>query len=257
MSSNRGSINFWTYTITRENWVYAFRTKFIKRMVRKWSYLNSFDHISNKNLLPLKALKTFKVFRKTTRFKKFNKGISLMVRKKYAKRKYKTTWLFLTYTTQAWTSHYLKSRQFERFFQSLGLFNAKAYSADYDVFRISTANNTPEAGLNIFSCSWSVAKHYLNSQSPLQSTLQVRLIKDSKVSYVHALTPTDLSKSESAYPLATNYDNILYHPHTESVNSSNYLLLLQGLNTASFAHNSQYIIACRQILILLTLKYLK
>lgn len=41
--------------------------------------------------MPLEALKTFKVFRKTTRFKKFNKGVTLMVRKKYAKRKYKTT----------------------------------------------------------------------------------------------------------------------------------------------------------------------
>ena len=180
-----------------------------------------------------------------------------MVRKKYAKRKYKTTWLFLTYTTQAWTSHYLKAKQFERFFQSLGLFNAKAYSADYDVFRVSTANSNIEAGLNIFSCSWSIAKHYLNLQSPLQSTLQARLIKDSKVSYVHALSPTDLSKSESAYPLATNYDNILYHPHTESINPSTYLQVLQELNTASFTYNSRYVVTCRQILIVLTLKSLK
>ena len=226
-------------------------------MVRKWSYLNSFNHIMNKDLLPIKALKTFKVFRKTTRFKKFNKGITLMVRKKYAKRKYKTTWLFLTYTTQAWTSHYLKARQFERFFQSLGLFNAKAYAADYDVFRVSTAGSGTETGVNIFSCSWGVAQHYLNSRSPLQSTLQARLIKDSKVSYIQALSLTDLSKSESAYPLATNYDNILYHPHTDNINPLNYAELLNSLSSASFSYNSRYIVACRQILTLLTLKSLK
>jgi len=223
-------------------------------MVRKWSYLNSFDHISNKNLTPFKELKTFKVFRKTTRFKKFNKGITLMVRKKYAKRKYKTTWLFLTYTTQAWTSHYLKSRQFERFFQSLGLFNAKAYSADYDVFRVSTIGSAIETGVNIFSCSWKIAKHYLNSRSTLQSPLQARLIKDSKVSYIHAQNLTDLSKSDAAYPLATNYDNILYHPHTENINPNVYSQLLKGLNTSSFLYSAHYVVVCRQILTLLTLK---
>ena len=223
-------------------------------MVRKWSYLNSLDNTSSNSLTPFKALKTFKVFRKTTRFKKFNKGITLMVRKKYAKRKYKTIWLFLTYTTHAWTSHYLQSKQFERFFQSLGLFNAKAYSSDYDVFRISTLSSVIETGVNIFSCSWRIAKHYLNPKSSLQSTLQTRLIKDSKLSYVHASNLTDLSKSESAYPLATNYDNILYHPHTENINPNIYSQLLQSLNNTTFSYTTHQTVLCRQILILLTLK---
>jgi len=226
-------------------------------MVRKWSYLNAFDHISNKSLTPFKALKTFKVFRKTTRFKKFNKGITLMVRKKYAKRKYKTTWLFLTYTTRSWTSHYLKARQFERFFQSLGLFNTKAHAADYDVFRVSTVGSGNDTGINIFSCSWRIAKHYLNSKSPLNSILQTRLVKDSKVSYVHALSLTALSQSESAYPIATNYDNILYHPQTENIDPHAYSQLLTGLSTVSFLYNSHYVVACKQILTLLTLKSLR
>jgi hypothetical protein len=196
--------------------------------------------------MPLEALKTFKVFRKTTRFKKFNRGVTLMVRKKYAKRKYKTTWLFLTYTTQAWTSHYLKSRQFERFYQSLGLFNAKAHSADYDVFRVSTVGFGNEIGINIFSCSWGIAKHHLNLRSPLHAAIQTRLVKDSKLSYVQASSLTDLSRSDSAYPLATNYDNILYHPHTETVEPKVYSQLLMDLGATSFLYSSHYAVVFRR-----------
>lgn len=61
-------------------------------MVRKWSYLNlneSNYNIDSYNFIS--SIYNFKVFRSTTRFKKYNRSeLTFMVRKKYSKRKHKT-----------------------------------------------------------------------------------------------------------------------------------------------------------------------
>ena len=53
-------------------------------------------------------------------------------------RKRKSTLLFAYYITKDWVYHYLKLRQFERFYQSFGLSNITAYAADFDVFKVAT-----------------------------------------------------------------------------------------------------------------------
>jgi hypothetical protein len=222
-------------------------------MVRQWSYLNAFNLIHVGALSPIKSLKIFKVFRKTTRFKKFNKGITLMVRKKYAKRKYQTTWLFLTYVTEAWTRHYLNSRQFERFYQALGLFNARAYSADYDVFKVSSLGLESSNGINILSCTKNITERYINYFNMTKSVFGQSLVKDSKLSFVQSISLSGLAASELAYPVATTYENLTYHPHIENVEVSSYSELVAGLDDLVFKHSLAYTSSVRQILTLTTL----
>jgi len=222
-------------------------------MVRKWSYLNAFNLIHTGALSPIKSLKIFKVFRKTTRFKKFNKGITLMVRKKYARRKYQTTWLFLTYVTEAWTRQYLNSRQFERFYQSLGLFNARSYSADYDVFKVSSLGLDSGNGINILSCTKNITERYINHYNMPKSVFLKSPVKDSKLSFVQSVSLGGLAASELAYPVATTYENLTYHPHTGDVEDSTYLELLAGLDGIMFEHSLTYASSIRRILTLTTL----
>lgn len=96
-------------------------------MVRKWSYLEINNQPQDLGILKrtpkttLKKRHTFKVFRATTRFKKWTVGLTRVVRKKYIRRKHLTTLMNLNYITNSWVSTYLKQRNFVRFYQGLGL----------------------------------------------------------------------------------------------------------------------------------------
>jgi len=53
------------------------------------------------------SMHTFKVFKKTTRFKKFSKGITSFVRRKNIKRKVKSSLIFSAIISAAWLKAYL------------------------------------------------------------------------------------------------------------------------------------------------------
>lgn len=54
---------------------------------------------------------TFKVFKKTTRFKKFSKGITSFVRRKNIKRKIKSSLIFSAIISAAWLKAYLYTKR--------------------------------------------------------------------------------------------------------------------------------------------------
>lgn len=91
-------------------------------MVRKWSYLttNNTSATFHKMTSLLKCY-SFKVFRKTTRFKKFKRLETVFVRKKDSTRKRQTSWFTLTVILAQWSLQYLKSRQHLRYFQTIDL----------------------------------------------------------------------------------------------------------------------------------------
>ena len=92
-------------------------------MVRKWSYLNSSSTLKPLNTLQhLTSSYTFKVFRVTTRFKKFQRYETKFVRKQDSSRKRQTSWLVLTTILAAWSLSYLKLKYFIRFYQTLGIY---------------------------------------------------------------------------------------------------------------------------------------
>jgi len=79
---------------------------------------------------------TFKVFKKTTYFRKYNRGLTVFVRRKNILRKRKTNNIVLTFIASKWVVFYLRLRRIARYAQ-----------AKY-TFRIANALSSIEAFTN-------------------------------------------------------------------------------------------------------------
>ena len=86
-------------------------------MVRRWSYINNDLHLSDFTGV-IKAHR-FKVFRKNTKFKKFNRGLIDFVRRKNIKRRRYMNYLTLSFLSSDWSKIYLNQRSIIRFIQSV------------------------------------------------------------------------------------------------------------------------------------------
>ena len=92
-------------------------------MVRKWSYVTPTKGLLvNKSLSELTKCYSFKVFRMTTRFKKYQRNGTSFVRKQDSSRKRQTSWLTLLSVFAQWSLQYIKYRQYLRYYQSLSLY---------------------------------------------------------------------------------------------------------------------------------------
>ena len=216
-------------------------------MVRKWSYLATRDlDIDTQSLESTSQLYHFKVFRKTTRFKKFNKGITRMVRKSYARRKHRTNWLVLSYITKSWVTNYFKMRQFERFYSALGRFQFDAFSPNFNVFSMKLGAVLNYNGINILSCSKKVLGRHIN-QSCGASFLK-NPTKNTNSAIVQVSNLHDLSLSTEVYPNLVNLNNLLYpygdisissvaDTHTETLNTLTAGILRSTLLTTSTVYS--------------------
>lgn len=209
-------------------------------MVRKWSYLKTFTLSSPTTLAPIKATKSFKVFRKTTRFKKYNRGITRIVRRKYMTRKRKSTGLFAYYVTKDWVHHYLKLRQFERFYQSFGLSNLSAYSADFDVFKVAP-ERINESGIHIFSCSKSIFTHFQLKNTSLGSALRKSQLSNSKQTFIQTDSFDALSTSQLAYPIAASIDGQEYPTYTPTPTYTENDQLFKALQHTQFRSTTNFV----------------
>lgn len=178
-------------------------------MVRKWSYLKTSNlAISVHTLKSLTQLLHFKVFRKTTRFKKFNRGITRVVRKTYARRKHRTNCLIWYYITKSWVANYLKMRQFERFYSGLGRFQFEAFSSNFEVFSVKLHSISNYNGVNIISCAKNVLGKHTN-----QSTSALFLKNPTKyanTTSIQLINLQDISASSEIYPNLVNFENSLF-----------------------------------------------
>jgi hypothetical protein len=178
-------------------------------VVRKWSYLESHNLGLEVNFLESSTqLYHFKVFRKTTRFKKFNKGITCMVRKNYARRKHRTNWLVLSYITKSWVTNYLKMRQFERFYSTLGRFQFDAFSTNFNIFSVKLNSILNRNGINIASCSKTILKRHINQS--YGSEFLKNPTKNSNSAILQTTSLQSLILSSDIYPNLVNLENTLY-----------------------------------------------
>jgi hypothetical protein len=187
-------------------------------MVRKWSYLETRDlDLDMQSFESTSQLYHFKVFRKTTRFKKFNKGITRMVRKNYSRRKHRTNWLVLSYITKSWVTNYLKMRQFERFYSALGRFQFDTFSSNFDIFSIKLNSILNHNGINIVSCSKKVLEKHTN-QSYGAGFLK-NPTKNTNSAVIQVSSLRDISLSTDIYPNLVNLENSLF-PYDDIAMSS-------------------------------------
>ena len=103
-------------------------------MVRKWSYLTSSHrtHTGSKDD-GIYNFYVFKVFRVTTRFKKYRRYKTTFVRKKDKLRKKNTNWINLLRIFAHWSTVYLKSRYLIRTYQMLYIsqYNCVLYNLNF------------------------------------------------------------------------------------------------------------------------------
>jgi len=152
--------------------------------------------------------------------------------------------------------HYLKLRQFERFYQSLGSSSILAYSADYDVFKVAPANIN-DGGIHIFSCAKSLIHHFAHIKKTKQSTLNVCNVGNSKITFIQTDSLETVSESSLAYPIATTLDGLEYHSVSNSTKQSESLQLLKTLQSRQFDSTLKFNQSLNSILTMLTLKNIK
>ena len=145
-------------------------------MVRKWSYiklgtvtsnLNLYNPINNASIDKTFKRYRFKVFRATTRFKKYTTGdVTCVVRKLPIQLKRKTTLINISSITSHWITHYLKLRQLNRFMQNIKLFNKQSNLPNIVVFNKTTDTLKYNGGVNITTCSWKIFKNLPTKNHP-------------------------------------------------------------------------------------------
>lgn len=176
-----------------------------------------------------------------------------MVRRKYMKRKRKSSSLFAYYITKSWVQNYLKLRQFERFYQSLGSSQVMAYAADFDVFKVAPTNIN-DSGIHIFSCTKSLINHFINVAKLTSSPLIFSNIQNSRLTYVQSDSLETIAQSNLSYPSAIRFDESNYHPVNETPNQSDTVLLLQNLHDQQFKTSLNFSRSLYCILTTLTIK---
>lgn len=118
-------------------------------MVRRWSYIDS--KLLHADLIPVSRGHRFKVFKKNTKFKRFNRGLIDFVRRKNIKRKRYINFITLSYLSSSWAKHYLQQRSLFRSIQTLNIADYGLTSLYYNtVVKLSSKNNI-NLGINTLS----------------------------------------------------------------------------------------------------------
>jgi hypothetical protein len=224
-------------------------------MVRKWSYLNN-NLINNyKALNPLLKVKTFKVFRKTTKFKKFTKGITRVVRKKYTKRIFFTSYFTLPQITKWWSFNYIQSKQLERFTQSLNHSPFLSNMPNFEIFHELAKSIDKSYNLHTFSCSKTLIYRSVLNHSNINKALPIlkkSVIRNAKISFTQTNSFQSSNDNDIAHPLNFYFENLTYHPQSTSNNSIKNLLF-DSLQKSSHNHVLAFSISIYKIIIKLAL----
>jgi hypothetical protein len=224
-------------------------------MIRKWSYLDT-NAVTNHMALSLAAkVKSFKVFRKTTKFKKFTKGITKVVRRKYTKRQFGSAYFILPQITKWWAFNYIQSKQVERFTQSFSHAAVTSSTPNFDVFLAANKSQEKQLNMHFFSCTKRLAYRttnvFLRNKLPFVDTS----INHAKLSFTQTTSFESCSSNEVAHPLNTTFDQLAYS--SVSVGTTNeFTHTYHVLQNTLFSHNLKYAVDMYKLLIALSLKTL-
>jgi hypothetical protein len=195
---------------------------------------------------------SFKVFRKTTRFKRYIIFPTLFRRKLDSKRKRKTNWLTLNIILVTWSRFYLKYRQFTRFYQSLKTFNIMAYSPNVGVLH-KRSQGIDNAPINSLSLSRKLVK-YFNSFNYNNNQL-INPLKSSQYTAVLTQNTQLLKLGNYSSPSFIDHDSLLYENDYELIRVQKEVSILH-LNSKFLQQTQNWLNSLYKIFILLILKNL-
>lgn len=194
---------------------------------------------------------SFKVFRKTTRFKKYRLGLTKFVRKFYARKLRRTSLYMNSHILYSWIHHYLKHRQFVRFTQSYGLVSVQGYLGNADFSVKNSLIVGADYGFHAYSCSFRV----LNKSTFFVSNIFRNDVNsfDSRNSFIQFV---DLDASNKSTELGTNtliFDKLSYSLHSENQDVNSYINILNSVDTNIFSISLALVTEINKTLTLLTL----
>ena len=224
-------------------------------MVRKWSYLTRLDanHVDS-TFGGIPKTYTFKVFRMTTRFKKFQRYETIFVRKQDSSRKRQTSWLTLVSIFSQWALQYMKCRQYLRYYQSTGtsLFtmivpNIFALQKKINVFNPQltfTTSTLTQNFITLTNLTSKVNKYNSTRLTTLSSdVIQSTIFKDVHVSTVslenHYFTQNSIQSSYWQQTLPALFQS-LSTPLISYVTHMYKILILITLNNISIHYEVRY-----------------
>lgn len=141
-------------------------------MVRKWSYIKSkYSLILISKLMIVHNCYIFKIFRLTTRFKKYNRYKTKFLRKNFFLRKRKTTWLTLLSLFTKWSLNYLLNKHYICFYQNLSLFYYSFLLPHIQFFKIFLEKYSTIFIFNSLFISKNFIKIFININYYLPSSL--------------------------------------------------------------------------------------
>ena len=224
-------------------------------MVRKWSYLKDLSINDSSFWEPhfksLSKRHTFKVFRKTTRFKRYSIGLSTVVRLKTMKITRKTEKLTLSTFISSWSKVYLRSKQFYRYYQAIGLFNVIVPTFSPDAVKSIILKTNPVVNIFYFSCSKNVLKKYLTEK--LSDKKIKSPINHSRNCYVAATGLKDLKDFDKISSSILFLDENFYLPKEVLKTQQLKLQTYSILNNSILSNSLISVKIIRQILIKMSL----
>jgi len=151
---------------------------------------------------------SFKVFRKTTRFKKYRLGITKFVRKFYARKKRRTSSYMNSHILYSWIHHYMKHRQFIRFTQSFGLVPIHGYLGNADFSIKNSLVVGADYGFHSYSCSSRVLNKSIFFENCIFQNKTISF--DSRNSFVQFVDYDSSSKSNEIGTNLLYYEKLCY-----------------------------------------------
>lgn len=177
-------------------------------MVRKWSYLdNSSSPLFKTGPSPIKSKYIFKVFRQTTRFKKFVLFPTMFFRKKDSTRKRKTNWLTLVTLFVSWAKTYAKYRSIIRFHQNLVITQTLLITPEINLLA-KRAKHTDVIAWNSSALTIKSVNYLKNFEH--QTYLAGRNLKFSKVTNIYVNSSLRVETNNYLTPSLQKIETALY-----------------------------------------------
>ena len=163
-------------------------------MVRRWSYIT--ETVARPEFMSVVKAHRFKVFRKNTKFRKFNRGLLDFVRRKNIKRKRYINYVTLSYLASDWSKIYLNQRSIFRFSQTMSTHPYMLNSITSDVVVKLAKKHSFSLGLNTSSIPCKRAKMLSQSLARLGINLRTNSFNRNTISQVNKFTHNTDSLSQ-------------------------------------------------------------
>lgn len=198
----------------------------------------------------------FKVFKKTTKFKRYNRGLTRFIinRKKYILRKKRTSLQFQFNLSVCWTKYYFFLRNYNRFLQALSTLNITLTLSSKLFYKKVVNKNAlsitqlPQPSPFTFT---SIKKKLFFNKGLFKKDFIIFgkvLFKNTHVGFINANNTNLTSVSEFKMGLITDFKN--YYPFKTNLNVKSWRLTLLSLHNSSLRLSLLLTKELRKILVL-------